>query len=737
MRGAIPAHDTAERLDAVAQHVLGWRETMSFAMDPLATRDDAMRFFCPECGTSASAAGVCARSGHLLAAKSRIGVIGHRVGNYTVVARIGAGGMGEVYRAIHPTIQSRVAVKVLRGGIENAAGIAQRVLLEAQAVNRVASDHVIKILDAGTLEGETPYLIMELLDGVSLDRLVKGQGTLALDVSARILDDVLEGLAAAHEAGIVHRDLKPANIFVTTRGRVVVLDFGIAKFVDSSAPRLTRTGAAIGTPAYMAPEQIQGDEIDARTDLYALGIVLFEMLTGTRPFADDVTFEMMAQQLTAPPPGIRTRRAELPEAIETLIATALAKEPGARFSSALAMRDALRAAAGDYSQAVLPLPPETALPALDARDATEGPTSAPVQIEDATVNQRPRAGDTERRAATVEESRRGQGPSRRKAGARRWPLVVASVVGVGALASGAWFVQCQQRSEVAADPAELGSATVEPVIAVAHAGFDAGAIAVAAPPDSAGEPVLSDAPVRVGSGSAGADRPRRPVDAGTPVDAGPPVAAGTRLNTVLRERVACTGRGIAETCADLPYAIPLKRSATGYLTERDGTRVECRYEYCLQGFDNIVLPEQTLDPYLPAPMTERFASDTFDHAAHYPLVLAFARRYAADDIAFGQAHFFEIRADGLVDLAQSQVMYDLVSTHRHVSFRVTIHAGRMTAEPRSSVAPRHAPRCTPRQIMERFAAARVENSGFGRLTHGDSMWFYSGREDLGLRDYCP
>jgi serine/threonine-protein kinase len=261
------------------------------------------------------------------------GLLGTAIGNYTLVERIGRGGMGDVFRAVNPSLGAVVAIKVLNMA---GNGDAARFLTEARAVNRIAHDGVVKILDGGYLDGGRPYLVMELLDGESLAQQI-ARGPLEPVRAVAILDEVLGAVAAAHAAQIVHRDLKPENIFLADGGRVRLLDFGVAKVLDE-ADSMTRTGTMVGTPHYMAPEQIQAGQVDRRTDLYALGVVLFEMLAGTKPFDGPTAFAIVQAHVGASIPRLP---AGLPPHLDAVVARALAKQPDDRFASAEEMRAAL------------------------------------------------------------------------------------------------------------------------------------------------------------------------------------------------------------------------------------------------------------------------------------------------------------------------------------------------------------------------------------------------------------
>ncbi|HUJ63560.1 MAG TPA: serine/threonine-protein kinase, partial [Kofleriaceae bacterium] len=265
-------------------------------------------------------------------------LLGTRIGRYRLDRVLGAGGMGVVYRGVQEAIGGHVAIKVLSS---REPDLVERFLAEARAVNLIRNEHIVDIIDLALLPDGRPFIVMELIDGRTL-RQVIAAAPVAIDLAVRVVAETLGALDAAHAIGIVHRDLKPDNIMLSARGHVTVLDFGVAKL----APELgfaarTMTGEALGTPEYMAPEQIEGGAIDARSDVYAAGVVLYELVTGKRPFDRPSDFELMRAHLEAPPLSPRVARPELPEAIERAILCALEKAPSARFPSARAMADAL------------------------------------------------------------------------------------------------------------------------------------------------------------------------------------------------------------------------------------------------------------------------------------------------------------------------------------------------------------------------------------------------------------
>ncbi len=268
-------------------------------------------------------------------------LIGQRLGQYEITGLLGEGGMATVYRAQQTTIRRDVAVKVIESRLARTPEFARRFEREAQTVASLSHPFILKVFDYGQ-QGDLLYLVMELLTGGSLADLI-ARGPLSPELASRMLDQVAAALDYAHHKGIIHRDLKPQNVLLDGSNNAHLTDFGIAKLL-SGATTLTRTGTAMGTPAYMSPEQWQGLELDARTDIYALGIILFEMLSGRQPFNADTPYSMMHKHVNEPPPSIRDLRAELPPGVDRVIQKALAKDRTQRFESALALAEAFKAA---------------------------------------------------------------------------------------------------------------------------------------------------------------------------------------------------------------------------------------------------------------------------------------------------------------------------------------------------------------------------------------------------------
>ena len=417
-------------------------------------------FVCGACGHSSDREGYCSTDGQALVA-ARDPLLGTEVGRYRIARLLGVGGMGQVYLAVQPMIGSRVAIKVLSNECTRIPELLERFFAEARAVNMIKHESIVSVIDMAQLPDGRPYIIMEFVEGQTLGEIVRG-GIAPIGGVVQVMTEMLSALGAAHALGIVHRDLKPDNVLITAEGHAKVLDFGIAKLAPGlsnvMSPR-TATGALLGTPAYMAPEQISGaGTVDARTDLYAVGVVLFEAVTGRPPFQGETLYDLMHAHLEVAPPSARALRPDLPVAIERVIMTALEKLPARRFQNAAAMTQALHDAARD-------LPADqwrglsrnamiTGRPSLDhMRHLTPHSAHAPtvrasVVIAPPTKRDRPR------------------GPRRAIA------LAAIAVVAVGIV-----LLVIRQRG---GDPPD----TVAPVVVASEASAPPGGSAVAAPPST-------------------------------------------------------------------------------------------------------------------------------------------------------------------------------------------------------------------------------------------------------------
>ena len=263
-----------------------------------------------------------------------------KIGIYEIQSELGRGGMATVYRGYDPRFEREVAVKVLPQELLHAdPQFRLRFEREAKIIAQLEHSAVVPVYDVGEADGQ-PFFVMRYMNGGSLSERIKA-GVFTIDEAIQILGAIAPGLDEAHSKGIVHRDIKPSNILFDKRGNPYISDFGIAKLSQAQAGNVTGS-AIIGTPAYMAPEQAQGIEIDGRADIYALGIILFEMLTGKQPYEADTPMAVAIKHITDPVPRIRQSNPKLPEGMETIIQKAMAKNKDDRFTTAVEMMDALR-----------------------------------------------------------------------------------------------------------------------------------------------------------------------------------------------------------------------------------------------------------------------------------------------------------------------------------------------------------------------------------------------------------
>jgi serine/threonine protein kinase len=303
--------------------------------------NDADARFCGACGRATAATEPSYKDLAAPAARTAAGdLIGREIaGRYRVTAKLGEGGMGAVYRGEQISLKRKVAIKVLRPELSADPGLVRRFNAEAELAAKLSHPNTVGIYDFGQDAGGALFIAMEYLEGDSLRAVVTREGPLPPARALAIARQIAASLADAHAHGIVHRDLKPDNVMLTERGRerdvVRVLDFGIAKLRDdnrATVNAMTRAGDLVGTPQYMAPEQIRGDAVDGRTDIYALGAILYEMVTGRLPFEGPTVMAVLSKHLTEAPPPPTARRPDLglPPALDHLIMSALAKEPTGR-----------------------------------------------------------------------------------------------------------------------------------------------------------------------------------------------------------------------------------------------------------------------------------------------------------------------------------------------------------------------------------------------------------------------
>ena len=336
-------------------------------------------------------------------------------GRYRLNHELARGGMAAVWAAEDPLLSRRVAVKILHPELGVNEALRARFRNEAVAAARLSHPAIVATYDTGDDEG-TAYIVMQLVEGPTLRRMLDARGVLPVGEAADIASQVAEALDHAHRHGLVHRDIKPANVLIPPDGQVKVTDFGIAK--ATGGEDLTSTGAVIGTARYLAPEQVNGDAVDGRADVYALGLILYEMLTGTLPFSGDSEIATAMARLTKVPDPVRALRPEVPPMLDAVVNRSLAREPDQRFPSARALRDAL-----DPARDSTPPPPSARTPAASA--AIAGPADHTVGIDRT---------DAEALSPPPAEAR--------VVGDRRWPrALVGLLVGAAVLVAGYFGVR--------------------------------------------------------------------------------------------------------------------------------------------------------------------------------------------------------------------------------------------------------------------------------------------------------
>ncbi|WP_164008840.1 serine/threonine-protein kinase [Pyxidicoccus trucidator] len=378
---------------------------------------------------------VHAADARLMDTGTRDPLVGLKLGEYELRTRVGVGGMGLVYEGIQPLIGKRVAVKVLRPELAHSTEQVERLLAEARAVNAIRHRGIIDIFGFGQVPDGRQYIVMEFLDGQALDAVLTEKNRLPVQEALSLLDEVLAALAAAHGAGVVHRDLKPSNIFLVRQPDgsryVKVLDFGLAKRAQTPTGRSaqTRTDMVVGTPEYMAPEQARGQEVGPMTDLYALGVVTFEMVTGRLPFVGTSPVDLLMKHVEARPPRPSEFVPDLPPALDAFILQMLTKDPEARPNSADALRQqlnklrrTLRSSTRSNPSALAPVEKPRPKEDVDSRRPTT-PVPVPAELQGAELTSQ------ELRAAGVSPS-----------GRKRVPMAVAIGAAVVLLGGGVALV---------------------------------------------------------------------------------------------------------------------------------------------------------------------------------------------------------------------------------------------------------------------------------------------------------
>ncbi len=338
-------------------------------------------------------------------------LIGKSLGPYRIESRLGEGGMGEVYRALHVNLERPVAIKTLRPEVAANRDMLERFFAEARATNLIRHENIIECTDLVREPNGRSYIVMELLEGRTLSQAIRDSGRIEARRTVIIAAQAADALYAAHQKGIVHRDLKPDNIFLIRRmgsdDYVKVLDFGVASLMPNLGEvRKTATGAIIGTPAYMSPEQVMGQKVTPAADIYALGVILFHMLTGRLPFDGATLPVMMMAHVSEAPPSLAELAPSIPAALVDIVARALAKEPAARIPDMGTMRTALLASVGMK---------DIALPESKIETVPYGPGNSPFDHGSTYgMDQRaPATADTGGTVVGVPTAQTGPQPSRR------------------------------------------------------------------------------------------------------------------------------------------------------------------------------------------------------------------------------------------------------------------------------------------------------------------------------------
>lgn len=387
-------------------------------------------------------------------------LVGRQLGAYQIVKRLGEGGIGAVFLARHSRTGKSYAVKVLLSDKTSEAA-QDRFQREALALSKLRHPNIVQIHDYNVDETGMAYLVMDHLQGEDLAERLERQGPLSWNKAYEIFIDVQKALSAAHGSGILHRDLKPANIFLSNEDgeqeRALVLDFGLAKIMsDADTTKLTQTGATMGTPLYMSPEQARAEALDARTDVYSLGCILFEMLSGSPPFSGSTLSALLLKVMTDPPPLLSVRAPQVSPELDEVLRVSMAKVPGERYSSVQELRNAVERATAGWRGSTptqtahrVKLGTERTMAAPGAHSAESNPSSRAPRVN-------PEHGFTAAGVSAPEQGGHSQPPAARPKRVS-YLLTVLLALLVGLVGVGVWFAYSalQTARQAASDNAGL------------------------------------------------------------------------------------------------------------------------------------------------------------------------------------------------------------------------------------------------------------------------------------------
>jgi serine/threonine protein kinase len=301
---------------------------------------------------------------------------GQMLGPYRIINQIGRGGMATVYKAYQASVDRYVAIKVLPSQLAESPEFAARFQQEARIIARLEHPHILPVFDYGESDG-VAYFVMRYLEAGTLKDRMESRRPLPLQEIDRIFTQLADALSYAHGHGIVHRDLKPANALIDSQGNIFLTDFGIAKLLESASPRLTQTDAIMGTPSYISPEQAQSHPVDQRSDIYSLGIILYEMATGQVPYVADTPLAVLFKHISDPLPPPSQVKPDIPQSIEQVILKALSKNPGDRFATAAEFVAAWKRALEEKDVVRQVSPPDAITRALPSDQTPPNPAPAP------------------------------------------------------------------------------------------------------------------------------------------------------------------------------------------------------------------------------------------------------------------------------------------------------------------------------------------------------------------------